>query len=367
MRIGLNLLYLLPGVVGGTETYAAGLLAGLAKTDRQDEFFVFVNKEAENWPLPAAENFTRVACPVRAVSRARRYFFEQTYLPKWLKTRRIDLVHSLGYVGPHFCPCPSVVTIHDLNYRAFGKTMSLQRKLALEFFVKCSARRAKGIIAVSEFGREEIVRTFGVDIAKIFVTYEAPHVVETEPMNFGKVLSKYGIKQPYIVAFSSSSPHKNIPRLIQAFARARNDFNLPHQLVMIGHLPAGEQNFLDMPGLVFTGYVDGPQKWTLLRGAEMLVFPSTYEGFGLPVLEAQQAGVPVLCSNAASLPEVAGEAAVYFDPLSVDEIAKGIGQAANDSGLREKLKQKGQENVGRFSWETTARKTLEVYEKALNL
>src|SRR5437870_13548482 len=116
MRIALNLLYLIPGVVGGTETYAAGLLHGLANVDAQDQFVVFVNRESQQWPLPVSPNFTRVICPVSALSRSRRYFFEQVLLPRWLQKHAIDVVHSLGYVSPLFTSCASIVTIHDLNF-----------------------------------------------------------------------------------------------------------------------------------------------------------------------------------------------------------------------------------------------------------
>lgn len=366
MRYGLNLLYLIPGIVGGTETYAAGLLAGLAKIDCNDEFLVFVNREAENWPLPpGAPNFARVVCPVRAVSRARRYFFEQVYLPKLLKARGVDLVHSLGYVAPLFPPCPSVVTVPDLNFRAFGGRMSPARKWALEIFVKQSARRADHVITISNFARGQIHLEIGIPEKQIAVTHLAASAISGDVASMATVMPKYGIKQPYIIAFSSSSPHKNIPALVKAFGKARRDYALPHQLVLVGHRPSNvpDDVGVGMKDLVYTGYVEESAKQTLLAGAEMLVFPSTYEGFGLPVLEAQKTGVPVLCSNVASLPEVAGDSAVYFDPLSVGEMSKAIGKVAQDIGLRKMLRQKGAQNIRRFSWEKTAQKTLEVYRK----
>lgn len=364
MRIGLNLLYLLPGVVGGTETYAAGLLHGLAHIDKQNKYFVFVNREAAEWPLPEAANFTHVVCPVPAVSRVRRYFYEQVRLPGLLHAHGIELVHSLGYVAPLFPPCPSVVTVPDLNYRAFGHRMPLSKQLALAFFVKQSARRADHVITISDFARRQIISILGIKSDKITVTLLAPAAANaiTRP----EILRKYGIKPPYIVAFSSSSPHKNIPRFLQAFARAHADYHLPHQLVLLGHRPANETTVPGMEDVVLTGYVDESSKNALLKGAAMLVFPSTYEGFGLPVLEAQQAGIPVVCSTAASLPEVAGNAAIYFDPISVDEMAKAIGQVAQNSDLRQALKQKGFQNAAHFSWEQTARLTLLVYNNILH-
>ena len=366
MRYGLNLLYLLPGIVGGTEIYAAGLLAGLANIDQQDEFYVFVNNEAERWPLPEAFNFIRVVCPVQAVSRVKRYFFEQFNLPGLLKKHKIDLVHSLGYVAPLFPPCLSVVTVPDLNYRVFGAQMPLARRMALQLFVQQSVRRADHVITISNFARGQIFRDLGFPENKITVTHLAASFLSADDISLSMVMQKHGIKLPYIMAFSSSSQHKNIPCLVRAFGQARHDDNLPHQLVLLGHRPENDAHAFGMEGVILTGYVDEASKHTLLKNTEMLVFPSTYEGFGLPVLEAQQAGVPVACSTAASLPEVAGDAAVYFDPLSVDEMAKAIGKLAQDASLRAALKQKGFQNAGKFSWEQTARLTLEVYRKLIN-
>jgi glycosyltransferase involved in cell wall biosynthesis len=367
MRIGLNLLYLLPGVVGGTETYAAGLLYGLAQIDTQNKYVVFVNRETAEWSLPEASNFTRIVCPVCAVSRGKRFFFEQVYLPKLLKAHGVNLVHSLGYVAPLFPPCPSVVTVHDMNFRQFGGRMPFIRMIALEFFVKQSTRRADYIIAVSEFTRAQISAELLILMNRIAVIPEAPFDALSIPLELVEILWKYGIKQPYIIAFSSFSPHKNISRLYQAFVQACRDYTLPHQLVIVGHRPSDESDHggVGVKDVVCTGYVEEAVKKMLLVGAEMLVFPSTYEGFGLPVLEAQQAGVPVICSMAASLPEVAGDAAIYFDPLSVDEIKKTIGQVARNPALRNTLKQKGFLNVERFSWEQTARLTLLIYQKVV--
>jgi len=362
MRIGLNLLYLLPGIVGGTETYAAGLLDGLAQIDKQNEYFVFVNREAAEWPLPEASNFKRIVCPVNAVSRAKRYFYEQARLSVLLKEYGVVLVHSLGYVAPFFPPCPSVVTVPDLNYCVFGGRMPPIRRMALGFFVKWSARRADHVITISNFARGQIHLMLGIPAAQITVTHLAASAISADDTDLAAVMRKYGIKQPYIIAFSSSSPHKNIPCLVRAFAQARQDYNLPHKLVLLGHRPRHEASAPGTEDVVSTGYLDESSKNTLLKGAEMMVFPSTYEGFGLPVLEAQQAGVPVICSTAASLPEVAGDAAIYFDPLSVAEMSKAIGQAAQTPDLRQTLKQKGFQNAGKFSWERTARQTLQVYK-----
>jgi glycosyltransferase involved in cell wall biosynthesis len=370
MRIGLNLLYLIPGLVGGTETYAAGLLTGLTRIDQENEYVVFVNRESANWPLPKGSTFVRMVCPVSAVSRPRRYFFEQFRLPALLKEFSVEVVHSLGYISPLYPPCPAVVTIHDLNYRAFGQHMPFIRRVALDVFMKQSALRAQCVITVSEFSQREIAQAFHVPVDRIVVTHEAPRFRNGSPlneMNFVDVSRCLGIKRPYMIAFSSQSPNKNIPRLLQAFAQAKEQYQLPHQLVLVGHQPMKGTlpPTCNDETVYFTGYLDDRMLQIVFHHAQMLVFPSFYEGFGLPILEAMAAGVPVVCSNKASLPEVAGDAAVFSDPYSVDDMARKIAQVALDTALQDELRRKGFQNLQRFSWEKTAYRTLEVYESVV--
>jgi glycosyltransferase involved in cell wall biosynthesis len=371
MKIGINLLYLIPDIVGGTETYASGLLHGLAIIDQHDEFVIYVNQESKNWPLPEQPNFIRVVCPVSAFSQTRRYLFEQLQFPKLLRKNRIDIVHSLGYVSPLFAPCSSIVTIHDINYRAFGDAMPISRRWALAFFVKESARRANRVITVSEFSQREILKAFNLPSNRVIVTHEAPRIsskLNTNEDLLVPTFNRLGIKCPYIIAFSSQSPNKNIPRLLSAFSYAREQYKLPHQLVLVGHQPVDQLlNFIPSDdAILFTGYLDDSTLQTVLSHAQILVFPSLYEGFGLPVLEAMVSGVPVVCSDKASLPEICGDAVEFFDPLSVKDMAKKIVQVVLDPVLQEILREKGFKNVKRFSWEKAARKTLSVYKDVFN-
>ncbi len=369
MKIGINLLYLLPGVVGGTETYAAGLLHGLAEIDRRNEYVVFVNRESERWPLPQAVNFTRVLCPVRAAGRASRYLFEQVRLPRLLAKYDIDVVHSLGYVGPLAAPCPSVVTIPDLNYIAMKQTMPGRKRTFLRFFSMQSAQRANHVITISNFSKGEICRTIKLDPGKITVTHlGAMRDADSDSSgNWDELTRRYRIRAPYIVAFGGGVVHKNIPLLIRAFALVKDAF--PHFLVLIGHIPADvdlatESGIRDR--MTITGYVPKEHVLPLLSHADLFVLPSLYEGFGLPVLEAQQAAVAVACSSAGSLPEVGGQGAFYFDPTSVEQMAQAIRHCLADAGVRSELILKGRENLSRFSWEKTARETLSVYQAVFN-
>ncbi len=371
MRVGLNLLYLIPGVVGGTETYAAGLLSGLARIDSQDEFLVFVNQESTKWPVPVAPNVTRIVCNIAAVSRVRRYFFEQIRFPHLLKKYRVDLVHSLGYVGPLLPPCPAVVTVPDANFVDLAYTMPWSKRISLRLFSIGAACLADHIITISYFSEGRLRAILG-NVKRISVTHLGPRAISHSTLTYDNVqalMEHYGISKPYIVAFGGTSSHKNIPALLQAFVLIAQ--TIPHNLVLIGHLPSNvnldelnEQPLRER--IVTTGYVPDEHIYPLLSHAELFVLPSLYEGFGLPILEAQQAGVAVACSSAGSLPEVAGEGAVFFDPTSVQAIAQTMTRCLSNPDLRATLRKLGRENLKRFSWERTAHQTLAVYREVLS-
>ena len=366
MRIGLNLLYLLPGVVGGTETYAVGLLQGLSHIDKQNEYLIFLNREAKNWQLPTQDNFIRLICPVSGKRRWERFQYEQMVLPRLLRKHNLNVIHSLGYVGPLFTYCPSIVTIHDLNYQAFGSQMPFIRRMALKFFVYQSAHRSTRIITVSEFSKNEILKAFNLHHQKVIVTWEAPLEIFQPRVNGNKIPALFknlGIRNPYAICFSSRSANKNIPKVIDAFKLTRKRDGIPHQLILIGHLPFDQHPPTD--DVVYTGFLEPSVLEAVLCNAEFLLFPSIYEGFGLPVVEAMACGVPVVCSNYTVLPEIAGEAALYFDPFSIDDMADKISTIAGNIQLRKELQQKGYDNIQRFSWDETANKTLEVYKSLL--
>lgn len=368
MRIGINLLYLLPGIVGGTETYAKCLLEELARIGDPDRFIVFVNRESENWPLP--DGFERVVCPVRAVSRFARYLFEQFRLPGLLSKHRIDLVHSPGYVTPFFPGRPSVVSILDIVYEYPGAFNAAKKQL-LKFLVWGSARRADHVITISEASRREIVARLNVPREAVTVSLLAykPRPAGSAS-DWDRLKATLRLNGGYLLAFSSMSPSKNIPMLLSAYARLREDGSRREQLVLVGHPPKRGVRLSERveslglgESVTFTGYLSDEQLSLLLQHAAAFVFPSLYEGFGIPVLEAMAAGVPVACSRVASLPEVAGEAALFFDPTDLQDMTRALARLLDDRTLRERLVVEGRRNVERFSWAHTARTTLDVYRK----
>jgi glycosyltransferase involved in cell wall biosynthesis len=366
MRIALNLLYLIPGLAGGTHTYAVSLIRALAQIDRSNEYYIFLNTESMALGLDLPANFHKVFCPVRGRARLLRYGWEQIILPIQLKARGIHVVHSLGYVGPLASPCPAVVTIPDLNFIALRENMPFARRIALRFFSTQSGLRSGRVITISEFSKADLARRLQLEPAKISVIHLGSREAGAGNRNtsWRQLKCEYGIRQPYIAAFGGAR-HKNTSRLIEAFASLSDTF--PHQLVIIGHLSAGAElekakNEGRLAGrLITTGFVPEQDVMPLLGHADLFVMPSLYEGFGLPVLEAQQAGVPVVCSSAASLPEVGGEGALYFDPASTEDMAAALRRSLGDADLRARMARAGTKNLRRFSWAATARQTLGVY------
>jgi len=369
MKIGLNLLYMIPEQVGGTQTYAIALLHALAGIDRSNEYYVFLNKEGASLDLQLGGNFHIVKCKFEGHSRFARYVWEQLALPIQLINLKIDVVHSLGYVGPLLSPCPSIVTIPDINFIVLKNDMSILKRSVLRFFSTQSAIRASHVITISNFSKAELARHLKLDWLKICVTHlgSKEEMPENCAMGWNVLKKTYSIREPYIVAFGGGALHKNIMRLIQAYCLLINEF--PHQLVLMGHIPSNVDlkrimNTWHLDGrLITTGYIPDKNMLPLLSHAELFVLPSLYEGFGLPVLEAQEAGVPVVCSSAASLPEVGGEGALYIDPTSSNDMANGIRRCLKNTDMRLSLIAKGKENLKRFSWKKTAVQTLEVYRR----
>lgn len=370
MRIGLNLLFLIPGIVGGTETYSTSLIRAIHKLDRENEYYIFINKESKDLDLPEGVNFHRVICPIRSVNRAARFLWEQLALPWQVAYYKLDVLHSLGFISPLVLPCKSVVTIHDMGHVYIPESYTRFTRIVQNFFVTCSARRADRIIAVSEFTKKQIIQHIRGTEDKVCVIHEAPkeQVRAEHPTAWPNLQKKYALYKPYIFAFSSIAPHKNIPRLIEAFAQLRQQ-GLDSLLVIAGHHSPKEPSLLrvvDSMGLgenevIFTGYLPDQDISLLLSHATVFAFPSLYEGFGLPALEAMAAGTVVACSTSASLPEIAGDAAEYFDPTRIDQMAQVLYKLLKDESKRQCLKERSILNLQRFSWKKAAGLTLSIY------
>jgi glycosyltransferase involved in cell wall biosynthesis len=282
--------------------------------------------------------------------------WEQLALPRALRRERADLVHAPNCFLPLRRPCPGVVTVHDLAFEAHPEDFSRRTGAKYRFFAPRAARSAERVICVSAFTRDDVAARYGIEPEKMRVVPNAPVLAE------GSAQPPPG---PYLLAVGDLRAKKNLGRLVEAWRRLRAE-GLEHRLVLAGQ-DAGEglrlRAAVGAEPLELTGYVSPERLDALMRGAALLVHPSLYEGFGLPLVEAMARGVPVAAARATALPEVAGDAAVYFDPRDVDEMARAISGILRDGELRARLVERGRSRAARLSWARTARETAAVYRE----
>jgi glycosyltransferase involved in cell wall biosynthesis len=372
LKVGLNLLHLVPGSTGGSEIYARRLIPALLETRGDLEVVAFASREGA--PSLRGEPWTRsvsvIELPVRATSRARRVLAEQTLLPLAVRRAGADILHNLFSTAPALRGVPQVTTIHDLIYKRFPEAHAGPLSIGMSALVPLAARRSSRIIAVSSATRNDVIEFLHADPAKVEVIYEGPGSrLTADPEPEDTIRGRHSLGDaPIILSVSAHRPHKNIERLIDAMARIER----PAVLVVPGYetpwdeelrahaLQAGASERVR-----FLGWVSDDELEGLYQAAICLAFPSLAEGFGLPVLEAMIRGLPVACSDAASLPEVAGEAALYFDPLDTGEMAEAIAALLRDADLRERLAAAGRERATGFTWSRAAAETVACYERAL--
>lgn len=300
-----------------------------------------------------------------------RVLWEQSVQPWVLRRIRADLVHGPAFVGPLLTPCPVVVTIHDLSFIRFPSLFRPANRLYLTVLTRLSARRARRLIAVSAYTAAEVTRLLGVPLERIDVVY---HGVDPafHPLPADEVAAfrqRQGLPERFILFVGTLEPRKNLVRLVEAFARIRDG--------RVGLVLAGGKGWLydelfarvEALGLsrevIFPGYVMNDELPLWYNAATVLAYPSVYEGFGLPVLEAQACSTPVLTSNVSSLPEAAGDAALMVDPYDVEALAAGLNRLLTDISLRHELRSAGLAHAKKFTWSHTAQETAQVYRRAL--
>ncbi|MDA8220007.1 MAG: glycosyltransferase family 1 protein [Dehalococcoidales bacterium] len=352
----------------GTENYSLQIICALLKIDRENEYTLYTGADADESVFGGDS-----AASVRVLRS--RYLWTHGRLSWEMLRRSPDVLFVPAHVLPVYRGCPSVVTIHDLGYLRFPEAHRPLSRWHLRWGTAYSAHAAKRVIAVSAATKQDLIDRLGLSPAKISVVPEAcpPGFEPLADPEVGQVIAgEYGLNPPYIVTVGTVHPRKNVTRLLQAFAAARKRNRLPHQLALIGQ-PGWRSDVIQSliaelglaDAVIMTGYVPDEHLPSLLGAAEALVFPSLYEGFGLPVLEAMACRVPVIAANASSLPEVVGDAGLLVDPLDVDELAEAIGRLLGDERLREDLAERGYARARTFSWERAARDTLAVLTAAV--
>jgi glycosyltransferase involved in cell wall biosynthesis len=347
----------------GNETYVKNLLQGFAALDKTSEFIAYVSRTSAFREVPA-----RFSKSLVAEDPFLRLGFD---LPRKLRRDRPDLLH-VQYTAPLFCPVPVVASVHDVSFLEHPAYFTRSRALQLRCTVRRTVRKAVLVFTASEFSKKSIVKAYGLDPDKVVVT---PYAVSpsfhsiSRPTAMRWATSRYGFAFPFILSVGDLQPRKNYGNLIKAFEELIAAFpQLCHHLVLVGketwfsdsvRAAAAKSGLGDR--IHFTGFVEDEDLLRLYGACDMFIYPSYYEGFGIPILEAMACGRAVACSNTSAMPEVADSAALLFDPYSVPEMVRAMRDLLLDSELRARMERLGAQRATLFTWEKTARQTLDAY------
>ncbi|HYZ81046.1 MAG TPA: glycosyltransferase family 1 protein [Solirubrobacteraceae bacterium] len=372
MHVGLNLVFLVPGEVGGVEIYARELIQQLVVAAPEHRYTAFVSHEAAAVEGPWNTLIESVLVPVRARNRLEWVRGEQQLLPPRAHRAGVDLLHSLANTAPVWGPYRRVTTIHDLIHRTVPEAHPGVRAHGMRLLVGLAARRTHRIIASSHNTAAELERLLHTPAGKVdVVPLGIGHVQRAQPLPEPELRARLDAgMRPIALSVSAKLPHKNLRRLVTALSL------IPAQerplLVLPGYRTPHETELqhlarqLEVDDVIrWLGWIPAAELEGLYAAAAMFVFPSLAEGFGLPILEAMSRGVPVACSDRGAIAEVAGDAALQFDPESPGDIAQAMTRLLRDDNLARRLSQAGRRRAGEFSWEATTAGTLASYARAI--
>lgn len=370
MRIGVNV-HLLSTTHTGIQHYIRALVPELVAQATSHEIVLY--GEPSQLPVSAGERVRWVSASRPLRSGVQRVLWEQTVLPRLLWRDRVDVFFSPAFILPMRWNGAGVVTVHDLNFEVSPETIHPIRRAYLRRITRRSVHRARKVIAISQSTASDIVRLYGVPDEKIAVIPYGLDAIFTpenaralEPM----VRQSYPLPERFLLFVGTLEPRKNLPRLLEAYALARQHADLP-PLVLAGAPGWQHERILTQARdlgveshIVFAGYIPREHLPGVCAAASALLYPSLYEGFGLPPLEAMGCGTPVLVSNTSAMPEVVGDGGVLVDPRDVQQIADGILRITQEEMLRQQIAERGLERAKRFRWEEAARRTSAVLEDA---
>ncbi|UCB51984.1 MAG: glycosyltransferase family 4 protein [Candidatus Zixiibacteriota bacterium] len=360
--------------LSGPGRYAINLVQSLAALDRENQYLILQDSSLSE-RITESDNFKTIWVDYPALS-----LRTVAWLQTLLRRERISVFHSLHFLAPLLGNFANIITVHDLMALTFpnffqGRSLPvrLYAKLFCHAFIRSSLICSEGVITVSQVVREELIRWKPGCEGKITVIGEAVDpafrkMADRRPMR--NVRSKFGLTKKILLYVGNTRPYKNLPRLIKAFELLKKEKELSCQLVIgggesrnIGDLKRLTKDLQLEDSVVFTGYLTDEEVIALMNAADIFVFPSLYEGFGLPPLEAMACGTPVVTSDAGSLPEVVGDAALLVDPKKEEQIFGAIKTLLSEEKLRRELVRRGHDRVKLFSWRKTAKETLEVYKR----
>lgn len=350
----------------GSGKYCFELLTALHKIDKKNKYIIYLPQNPTKDLPESSENWEY------KVIKGRRLWTLTSLSLGLLKNRsEIDVFFTPTHYLPLFAPKKSAISVLDVSYILFPNLFKKKDLIQLRKWTSYSVKRAKKIITISESSKSDIIKEYGIDSRKIEVAYPGISAIPKSKTNFNMsdFKNKFGIKIKYILFVGTIQPRKNIARLIEAFSKLEGDL----QLVIIGKKGWQFEEILAAPQkhgvkdrVLFLDNIGSDDLPAFYKNAQFFILPSLYEGFGIPVLEAMNYGCPVITSNVSSLPEVGGDAALYVDPESVEDIVEKMQKLIESESLRKELIEKGYKQVKKFSWEKSARQTLAVLEEIAN-
>lgn len=370
MKVVVDLLFIIPGKNRGTQTYVDSLLAELTRL-KGIEIICLTNKANHTYYEKFGYDCRRTA--ISGKNRVLRILYQQLFVSRIAQRLGADVLFCPGYLSPMFPRLPMVPVIHDMNYRDIPESIAFFNRKAYEVIVPRSSRAAAKVITVSHFSKERIVTLLGLNEEAVTVVHEGPLAVSTtgNQTDWETFRAKHAIESECFLSICSGALHKNVERLVDGFLLMREKTGANVNLVLVGHsLSESVMKKLEGTaadhGVVVTGFISDEEKVVLLKNSLAYIFPSLYEGFGLPALEAHSCGLPLAASRYGSLPEVCGDAALYFDAMDIRSIADAMQTLYTDKALREKLKEAGYRNVQRFCWKRAAEETRAVLTSVLD-
>ena len=370
MRIGIDTTAL-PAQPVGAGTYIIQLVRAMIALDSDHQWVIYAHQGRQDlFDLPRKDNFEWVLVPDK--SPARRMIWEQTVLPVLAHQARIDLLHSLHYTRPLYLPCASVVTFHDMTFFITPKLHTLSKRSFFPIAIRLSARLADALIAVSESTRQDAIRILDIPPNRITTTNLGVSSIFqpiTDPNRLAQARRKYSLPESYLLYIGTIEPRKNLPLLINAYNQLIQQ-NCDRELVIVGRrgwMYEDVYRQIDALNLKervhFTGYVPTEDLPALYNLAQIFIYPSRYEGFGIPPVEAMACGTPVITTQSSAMIETIGEAGFLIPPDEVSALVNAIQMLNENANLHDELRQKGLQRASRFNWKKTAEDTLAVYEQ----